>query len=227
MIRFIDLRGQIYLDDDPCFAWFTTICDRFHTFNDNQHWNSLESFISDYKAQAAVQDIADPLERYLRLIPEGYFLEMKESESDGVYTVKMTDTYYKHLLKNEDSDTTNEKSAGSINNPASDYYPNHGRFNCNGDYIWPTGEVTRKEEPVLDQSGIVAYIRQSLEGNYDKIDFFENDNAISIRVWKNKNYVDYLFDCNKLENSIPSLLDSTFNTIKEKLDELGSYEQND
>lgn len=27
-----------------------------------------------------------------------------------------------------------------------DYRPEHGRFNCAGDCIWPTGEITRNED---------------------------------------------------------------------------------
>jgi len=26
--------------------------------------------------------------------------------------------------------------------------PQHGRFNCRGDYIWPNGEISRKEAPL-------------------------------------------------------------------------------
>jgi hypothetical protein len=31
-----------------------------------------------------------------------------------------------------------------------DYRLLHGRFNCNGDYIWPNSEVTRKEYPLIN-----------------------------------------------------------------------------
>lgn len=35
-----------------------------------------------------------------------------------------------------------------LNDPLFDdnYIPEHGRFNCNGDYIWPSGEGTLKED---------------------------------------------------------------------------------
>lgn len=69
MIRFIDLKGQI--DDDPTFAFFDTVTDRFVDLNGEQTWDS----VSDFKADVEAEGIIDPqwLDRCLRLIPKGYF----------------------------------------------------------------------------------------------------------------------------------------------------------
>lgn len=55
MKRFIDLRGQVYNDDDlpidqqtPCFAYFCTVVDKFETFGGCQTWSSFHDFTSDY-----------------------------------------------------------------------------------------------------------------------------------------------------------------------------------
>ena len=75
MIRFIDLTGQVLLDsDDPHFAFFNTVPDRFCTVGEEQEWNSLGDFLGALNS--------DPVEkrrgnRYLRLIPEDYFSLVK------------------------------------------------------------------------------------------------------------------------------------------------------
>lgn len=65
MIRFIDLTGQIYLDDEEkCFAFFDTVRDKFCEFSGCQQWDSIEEFKNDYTG--------DEVNRYLSLIPEHF-----------------------------------------------------------------------------------------------------------------------------------------------------------
>ena len=48
MIRFINLTGQIFIDDPQVhFAWFDTIPDEFMTFNGNQDWHTWNDFVDD------------------------------------------------------------------------------------------------------------------------------------------------------------------------------------
>ena len=48
MIRFINLTGQIFIDDPELhFAWFDTIIDQFMRFNCSQEWNTWEEFKGD------------------------------------------------------------------------------------------------------------------------------------------------------------------------------------
>ena len=48
MIRFINLTGQIFIDDDePHFAWYNTITDEFMEFNSSQDWHSWDEFEED------------------------------------------------------------------------------------------------------------------------------------------------------------------------------------
>ena len=48
MIRFINLTGQILIDDDePHFAWYDTIIDVFMSFNHSQEWHTWEEFEED------------------------------------------------------------------------------------------------------------------------------------------------------------------------------------
>jgi len=48
MIRFINLTGQILIDDDePHFAWFDTISNKFLILYGNQEWHSWEEFELD------------------------------------------------------------------------------------------------------------------------------------------------------------------------------------
>lgn len=63
MIRFIDLTGQIYLDEEEVsFAFYDTVRDKFCEFSDTQCWDSIEEFINDYTGE--------DIERFLRLIPK-------------------------------------------------------------------------------------------------------------------------------------------------------------
>lgn len=65
MIRFIDLTGQIYLDDEEkSFAFFDTVRDKFCEFSGCQHWDSIDEFKDDY--------IGDELDRFLGLIPASF-----------------------------------------------------------------------------------------------------------------------------------------------------------
>lgn len=49
MIRFINLTGQIQIDDpEPHFAWYDTVINEFRTFNGNQEWNSWKEFEEDF-----------------------------------------------------------------------------------------------------------------------------------------------------------------------------------
>ena len=65
MIRFIDLTGQIYLDEEQVsFAFFDTVRDKFCEFNGCQRWDSLKELMDDFDE--------DPqnLIRYVSLIPD-------------------------------------------------------------------------------------------------------------------------------------------------------------
>lgn len=74
MIRFIDLRGQIYTsENDPCFTWFNTVTEVFMEFDGSNHFLSLDEFIQAYNADVLRNESQYPLERFLRLIPDGYF----------------------------------------------------------------------------------------------------------------------------------------------------------
>ncbi|KKM78785.1 hypothetical protein LCGC14_1356410 [marine sediment metagenome] len=50
MIRFINLTGQILIDDpEVYFAWFDTIVSQFMSFNDSQYWNTWKEFEQDLR----------------------------------------------------------------------------------------------------------------------------------------------------------------------------------
>lgn len=66
MLRFIDLTGQIYLDDEEkSFAFFDTVRDKFCEFSGCQQWDSIEEFKNDYTG--------DEINRYLSLIPQKFY----------------------------------------------------------------------------------------------------------------------------------------------------------
>lgn len=100
MIRFIDLRGQVFLESDcPYFTFFDTVTDTFCTFAGTHAWSSIEDLESDMKAEEGFVDLPQeqraaamwmneelqriwesdgrPREdwklRYLNLIPDDYF----------------------------------------------------------------------------------------------------------------------------------------------------------
>lgn len=62
MKRFIDLTGQIDLDDERrSFAWYDTINCQFELHGTSETWDSWEDFAEDYDG--------DDLDRYRRLTP--------------------------------------------------------------------------------------------------------------------------------------------------------------
>lgn len=66
MKRFIDLSGQLTLEeDDRYFAWFDTGTDRFETHGGNQTWENWREFESDYEGSE--------LHRYRSLCPAWVF----------------------------------------------------------------------------------------------------------------------------------------------------------
>jgi len=83
MIRFINLTGQILIDDpEVYFAWFDTIVSRFMEFNDSQYWNTWKEFEQDltlhYRKYYAGRGIPEITTRFRNLYPptvlfmEGY-----------------------------------------------------------------------------------------------------------------------------------------------------------
>ncbi|HCM34119.1 hypothetical protein [Chryseobacterium sp.] len=65
MIRFIDLTGQIYQDDEEkSFAFFDTVRDQFCEFSGCQRWDTVGEFKDDY--------IGDDINRFLNLIPSSF-----------------------------------------------------------------------------------------------------------------------------------------------------------
>ena len=95
MIRFIDLRGQVFLDSPmPHFAYFDTVTDTFCQIGPRQEWSSLEDLKRDMDLEESPEGKAlnkeleriwaetgpqppDPPHdwraRYFNLIPDGYF----------------------------------------------------------------------------------------------------------------------------------------------------------
>jgi len=75
MIRFINLTGQIFINDPELhFAWFDTVVDEFMEFYDNQEWNSWEEFDADLTIDHHKQNIDKDetialLNRFKRLFP--------------------------------------------------------------------------------------------------------------------------------------------------------------
>lgn len=75
MIRFIDLRGQIYLDDEepkaeqePVFAFYDTVMDQFVGWDQCFVWDSIEDFRADFCFFGGWRN--DFLSRYLVLLPD-------------------------------------------------------------------------------------------------------------------------------------------------------------
>lgn len=74
MKRFIDLRGQIFADEDlppdqqrPCFAFYCTVTDSFETFFTSQTWSSYEDFRDDYASDRGNLDAG--FDRLFALMP--------------------------------------------------------------------------------------------------------------------------------------------------------------
>lgn len=84
MIRFIDLRSQIYISDysSVVFAFFDTIVDRFIEFDGEQCWGSRQEFIDAYKADPKSKPSGSrPLHRFISLMPE-WVTEGEEKEKE-------------------------------------------------------------------------------------------------------------------------------------------------
>ncbi len=71
MIRFINLKGQIYLEDEPCFAFYNTITDEFITLIGNQTWDDWKEFEKDYYSSNITHNW--DIDRFKSLIPEDFF----------------------------------------------------------------------------------------------------------------------------------------------------------
>ena len=73
MIRFINLTGQILIDDDePHFAWFDTVRNEFIEFNQAQEWHTWGEFSVDLLKDRKVlthsyYDIQETLKRFGKL----------------------------------------------------------------------------------------------------------------------------------------------------------------
>ena len=83
MIRFINLTGQIFIDDEPHFAWFDTITDEFMEFNDSQDWHTWDEFVDDLteylkRAYVSKKVATEILERFQRL----YQFKTSPTDSD-------------------------------------------------------------------------------------------------------------------------------------------------
>ncbi len=65
MIRFIDLTGQIYNDDEPAFAWFNTGTDEFMKFDEQDYFDTWAEFERCHEASPS----GYPLERFRKLFP--------------------------------------------------------------------------------------------------------------------------------------------------------------
>lgn len=108
MIRFIDLRGQIVtLSNDAHFAFFDTVSDKFLEFSGFQEWDSIEDFTADY-------DGNDDIERFLKLIPDGYFEPKLENKSAEQITRKYSsfDSFFGEYVELDDCVKAMEEYAG-------------------------------------------------------------------------------------------------------------------
>lgn len=74
MIRFLDLQGQMYLDDIRTFTWYDTITNTFLEFAYSNYWHGWEEFEKDYHYEQKQGNIPElwPLERFVRLFPENW-----------------------------------------------------------------------------------------------------------------------------------------------------------
>jgi len=70
MIRFINLTGQILIDDDELhFAWFDTITDEFMVFAGTQDWHSWEEFKQDLLTQYhIIEPTQEEIEKVQKMI---------------------------------------------------------------------------------------------------------------------------------------------------------------
>jgi hypothetical protein len=72
MIRFIDLRGQIYeVEDTPVhFAFFETVTETFLRIDNNEEWTTRADFERDHRAEYGERVAARTLLRFTKLMPE-------------------------------------------------------------------------------------------------------------------------------------------------------------
>ena len=80
MIRFINLTGQILLDDpEPHFAWYDTVTDEFMTFAGAQEWNTWNDFVDDLTIELRRDSLLNTVSRckillcFQRLFPPKIF----------------------------------------------------------------------------------------------------------------------------------------------------------
>ena len=87
MIRFLGLRGQIEMNT-PSFAFYDTVDDVILSFGkqNQQVFDSIEEFKDAYAEDQNVR----PLERFMQLIPEGYFVYV---EGDSGFDRPSAPTY--------------------------------------------------------------------------------------------------------------------------------------
>ncbi len=74
MIRFINLTGQIFIDDPQVhFAWYDTVISQFMTICDSQDWHTWKEFEEDlivhYRCLNVKGNIDKIITRFKRLYP--------------------------------------------------------------------------------------------------------------------------------------------------------------
>ena len=73
MIRFLDLKGQIHLGGETTeFAFYDTVSDTILSFYGEQVFSSLSGFTYHFEKDGPTTKTRR-IERFLGLIPEGYF----------------------------------------------------------------------------------------------------------------------------------------------------------
>ena len=83
MIRFINLTGQIFIDDDePHFAWFDTIVSQFMSFNDSQEWHSWNDFVDDLTIELR-RKLISPVEAAKALLRYGKLFQFKNHPTNS------------------------------------------------------------------------------------------------------------------------------------------------
>ncbi len=106
MIRFINLTGQILIDDtEPHFAWYDTIHSKFLEFNEGQDWHNWSDFHEDLLAHCFTKSMipADTAQLILRLEKLYQFDDIVRTESKvtktadfdkGVSSTMVEDDFY-------------------------------------------------------------------------------------------------------------------------------------
>ena len=81
MIRFINLTGQILIDDpEPHFAWFDTITDEFMVFAGTQEWHTWNDFVDDLTIELRVK-LTFPIEAAKVLLRYRKLFQFKTSQT--------------------------------------------------------------------------------------------------------------------------------------------------